>query len=138
MKFFQEYDDLKLRFDHYNHVVTPKDHTQYEDAHNTHEQYRNVLLLHILKLKTFPNNLAPLTYIKPQENLMKTCGFDMLFRIITAMRPELGGQYRDLQQYVDTINIADGELDYYLKALEMSEKIQTQNNKTCQNNRLIK
>ena len=46
---------------------------------------------------------------------MATCGFQMLFEIITSMIPQLGDQYRDLQQYVDTLVIADGEpvLEYY-------------------------
>ena len=47
---------------------------------------------------------------------------------ITAMSPQLGGQYRDLQQCVDTLVIADGEpvLEYYLRALKICQEIQTQ------------
>ena len=140
MKFYPEYDDLKPGFEHYNHVVPPKDHTQYEDACNAHKQYGNVILLHLMKQTTIPSNLAPLTSVKQQENSMETCGFEMLSKIIKAMSPQLGGQYRDLQEYVDTLNISEGEpvLDYYLRALKMSQEIQTQKDKTGQNNRLIK
>ena len=62
--------------------------------------------------------------IKQQENSMATCGFQMLFETITSMSPQLGGQYRDLQQYVDTLVIADGEpvLEYYLRALKCLKK----------------
>ena len=41
---------------------------------------------------------------------------------------------------MDTLVIADGEpvLEYYLRALKMSQEIQTQKDKTGQNNRLIR
>ena len=63
---------------------------------------------------------------------MATCGFQMLFEIITSMIPQLGGKYRDLQEYVDTLVIYDGEpiLDYYLRVLTISQEIQTQKDKT--------
>ena len=56
------------------------------------------------------------------------------------MSPQLGGQYRDLQAYVDTLVISEGEpvLYYYLRALKMSQEIRTQKDKTGQNNRLIR
>ena len=71
---------------------------------------------------------------------MATCGFQMIFEIITSLIPQLGYQYRDLQQYVDTLVIADVEpvLEYYLRALKISQEIQTQKYKTGQNKRLIK
>ena len=55
----------------------------------------------------------------------------MLFDIITSMSPQLGGKYRDLQQYVGTLVISDGEsaLDFYLRAFKISQEIQTQKDK---------
>ena len=49
-------------------------------------------------------------------------------------------EFRDLQQYVDTLRIVDGEpfLELYLRALKMSEEIMLQQDKTGQHNRLIK
>ena len=67
MKFYAKYDDLKPKFDHYNHVVPPKDHTQYEDAYIAHKQYGNVLLLHLSKQTTIQSNLAPLIFVKQQD-----------------------------------------------------------------------
>ena len=82
-----------------------------------------------------PSNSAPVKAIKQQEKSMATRGFQMLFKIITSMSPQLGLQYRDLQRYVDTLVIADGEsaLEYYLRSLKMSQEIQTQKDKTKQN-----
>ena len=64
----------------------------------------------------------------------------MLFEIITSMIPQLGDQYRDLQEYVGILVISNGEpvLDYYLRVLKMSQEIQTQKDKIGQNNRLIR
>ena len=140
MKFLPDYDDLTTTFDYESHIVPPSNHTQFEDAQNAYKQYGRTLLLHLQKQTTIPSNSAPATAIKQQENSMATCGFKMLFEIITSMSPQLGGQYRDLQQYVDTLVIADGEpvLEYYLRALKMSQEIQTQKDKTGQNNRLIR
>ena len=64
----------------------------------------------------------------------------MLFDIITSMSPQLGGKYRDLQQYVDTLVVSDGEpvLDFYVRALKMSQEIQTQKDKTSQKYQLTR
>ena len=78
--------------------------------------------------------------VKQQENSMTICGFQILFDLITSMSPQLGGKYRDLQQYVDTLVVSEGEpvLEFYLRALKMSQEIQTQKDKTGQNNRLTR
>ena len=71
---------------------------------------------------------------------MTTCGFQMLFDLITSMSPQLGGKYRDLQQYIDTLLTSEGEpvLEFYLRALNMSQEIQTQKDKTGKNSRLTR
>ena len=140
MKFLPDYDDLTTTFDYESHIVPPSNHTQFEDAQNAYKQYGRTLLLHLHKQTTIPSNSAPATAIKQQENSMATCGFKMLFEIITSMSPQLGGQYRDLQQYVDMLVIVDGEpvLEYYLRALKISQEIQKQKDKMGQNNWLIR
>ena len=70
---------------------------------------------------------------------MDTCGFKILFTIIKQLSPQLGGTFRDLYQYVNTLKINDGEpvIDFYLRALNISNEIQLQQDVTGQNNRLI-
>ena len=34
MKFLPDYDELSAAFDYNNHIITPPDHTQYEDAYS--------------------------------------------------------------------------------------------------------
>ena len=55
------------------------------------------------------------------------------------MSPQLGGHARDLEIYVHSLKICDGEplVDYYTKALHMYNKISIQNNQTGQKNKLI-
>ena len=132
MKFLPDYDDLTEMFDYNNHIIPQSDHTQYEDAHNAYKQSGRTLLLHLQKGTTIPANTAPVAAIKQQENSMVNCRFEMLFNIITHMSPQLGGQYRDTQAYVETLVISEGEpvLDYYLRALKMSQEIRKQKDKT--------
>ena len=74
-----------------------------------------------------------------QETSMEECGFKSLFYIVKQLSPQLGGLFRDLQEYIHMLKIIDGEpvLDYYLRALQMSSEIKLQKDKTGQHNRLI-
>ena len=51
----------------------------------------------------------------------------------------MGGEFRDLQEYVKTLKINDGEpvVEYYLRALQMSQEINIQGDQTGQHNRLM-
>ena len=60
---------------------------------------------------------------------MTTCGFQMLFDFITSMSPQLGGKYRDLQQYVDMLVISEGE-PISVRVLSQSTKNVTRNQDT--------
>ena len=56
------------------------------------------------------------------------------------MSPQLGGYARDLEDFVKTLQISDGEpvLEYYLRALKMYKEIKLQRDGTGQDNRLIR
>ena len=47
---------------------------------------------------------------------MMTCCVDLLVEIVNTMNPRCGGKARDLQDYVGSLNISDGEsvLDFYM------------------------
>ena len=65
---------------------------------------------------------APRASIIQQEHSMEECGFKLLFSFIKGLSPHLGGEFRDLQNYLSSLKINDGEpvLEFYLRALEMS------------------
>ena len=65
--------------------------------------------------------------------------FDLLFALFIKMSPQIGRYARDLEHYVMSLKISDGEpvLDYYLRTLRMFKEIQLQQDTTGQNNRLI-
>ena len=71
--------------------------------------------------------------------MLEECGFKVLFAIIKQLRPQLGGEFKDLQEYTKILRINGGELvlEYYLRDLKMSQEMNTQGDKTGQNNRLI-
>ena len=57
--------------------------------------------------------------------MLEECGFIIFFKIIKELSPQLGGEFRDLQEYVKTLRINDGEpvLEFYLRAVKMSQEI---------------
>ena len=69
---------------------------------------------------------------------MTTCGFELFFNVIKKMSPQLGGNARDLESYVKTLRISDGEplVEYYIRALHMHKEITLQKDATSQANRL--
>ena len=71
---------------------------------------------------------------------MEKCGSKLLFVIIKGLSPHLGSEFRDLQHYVSSLKINDGEpvFEFYLRALKMSQEISLQQDKTGQHNRLIR
>ena len=71
--------------------------------------------------------------------MLEECGFKVLFKIIKELSSQLGGEFRDLQEYAKTLKINDGEpvLEYYLRGVKMSQEINIQGDKTGQNNRLL-
>ena len=58
--------------------------------------------------------------------------------IVQAGSPHLGGEARDLIQYVATLKIVNGErlVEYYTRAKEMEIEIAVQKDETGQSNRL--
>ena len=139
MTFFPAYEMLTKGFDPKAHIVPPLTHPQYNDAENAYVQYSNALRLHLQEPRTIDARHAPKASVLRQETSMEECGFRSLFFIITKLSPQLGGVFRDLQEFIHTLKIIEGEpvLDYYLRALRMSAEIILQRDKTGQHNRLI-
>ena len=139
-KFLPDYADLSHGFDHILHLLPTSTHTQYNDALNIYKNMSRTLLRHLHDKSTINTQKATSTALILQENNMVECGFDLLFMLVTKMSPQLGGYARDLELYVTSLKISDGEpvLDYYLRALRMFKEIQLQQDSTGQNNRLIR
>ena len=81
-------------------------------------------LLRHLHMKIAVNQKkSPSTALLLQENSMIECRFDLFFLLILQMSPQLGEYARDLENYVMSLNILDGELvlDCCLRALRMSK-----------------
>ena len=94
---------------------------------------------HLLNKTTISSTLNPTAFVKLKEMSFTKCGFDLFFALIVVLSPHLGGNSIDLQIYVNTLKIHDGEpvLSYYLQAMTMSEEIRLQKDVTRQTNRLI-
>ena len=83
--------------------------------------------------------MAPREALILQEYILEECGFKALFAIINQLSPHLGGEFRDIQEYVKAMKINDGEpvLEYYLRVLKMPQETNIQSDKTGQSNRII-
>lgn len=83
--------------------------------------------------------ICPSSFIKLKEISFTKCGFDPIFNLIGQLSPHIGDNLINLQTYVNTLKIHDGEsvLPYYLCTVTISEIIFPQKDSTGQNNRLI-
>ena len=75
-----------------------------------------------------------------KENVMLDDGFKLLWAIVQNSSPQLGGDAHDLQRYVMSLALHDGEalLDFYIRTLQMLQEIKLQQDMTGQHNRLIR
>ena len=109
MFFLPEYKDLSSTFDIATHLIPPEIHTQHSDARNAYRKFSRTLLLHLQQNTTISSTMAPRAARILQENMLEECGFIIFFKIIKELSPQLGGEFRDLQEYVKTLRINDGE-----------------------------
>ena len=104
-----QYKDLTSTFDIAIYPIPPEIHTQHIDARNAYKQFSITLLLHLQQNTTIFSAMAPRAAIILQENMLEECGFKVLFTIIKELSPQLGEEFRDLQEYVKTLKINTGE-----------------------------
>ena len=77
---------------------------------------------------------ALVTFLKLQEDILMKCDFKVFFTIILSQHSlRLGGEYKDLQEYVNQLMILDVKpiLDFYLQApnmIKLQEDIKGQDN----------
>ena len=122
MAFSPDYEELKKTFDLKAHLLPPDIHTQVQDATNAYKQFGRVFALHITKRSKTDVGNSP-RKIAQHEVSMQQCGFYMLFKLFKKLSPQLGGSFRDLQDFVTNLQIKAGEpvLDFYLRTFEMSQ-----------------
>ena len=139
MKFFSTYEYLTIQFDPKTHIVPPSNHPQHDDANNAYIQYSHVMSLHLQEPTIIQAAHAPRALVLRQEVTTEDNGFQAFFYIIKNLSPQLRGSYRDLQNFVNTLTIIEGEpvLNCYLRAHCMSVEIKLQKDNTGQQNRLI-
>ena len=123
--------DLTPTFDIEAHLIPLKVHAQHIDAKNAYKHFSRTILLHLQKNTTIFSTMAPREALILQEYMLEECEFKALFAIIKQLSPQLGGEFRDLQEFVKALKINDGGpvLDCYLRDLKMSQEINIQSDK---------
>ena len=139
-KGFTDYESLDSYYSIETDIVPPLGHTQHNQGYNAYKQFGAILLGHLKKEGTIEANKSQRAYTSLKENSMIDDGFKVLWVMIQNSSPQLGGDARDLQRYVTTLKLTDGEtlLDFYICALEMLQEITIQKDTTGQGNRLIR
>ena len=113
-------------------IVPPVGHTQRVEGMNAYKQFGAILMGHLKKEETIQVSKSQNANTTLKENLMLDNGFQLLWTIVQNSSPQLGGDARDLQKYVTTLKINDGEalLEFYIRALEMLQEIEIQKDTT--------
>ena len=123
-KFLPEYEALSPNFNCETYILLPPVHTQYHDAKNIYKNMSKILLFHLQNSKTINNRYAPKATLLRHENLHEKCVFKLFIKLISKLSPQLGGPAFDLEEYVKTLKISDGEpfLEFYTGVLIMSNE----------------
>ena len=105
-----------------------------------YENYKRVLRDHLLKKDTIDKETSPKAFRTLTKNQLNKDGFDILVKIIIKGSPQLGGDERDLVNYVKDLKIQDGEklVEFYHRAKPMEYKIKLQQDQTGQLKRLTR
>lgn len=134
-----EYRNLKLLFDTKLLLIPPQGHPYCDEIALAYNQFSRVLRDFLFNPSTIKQIESPNVYRTLLSNKLERDGFHLLWLIISKNSPQLGGHDRDLQEFVKTLEVHDGEdvTEFYERALIMSNEINLQEDKTGQHNRLI-
>ena len=119
-------------------VTPPIGHTQYAMGQAAYEHFTRIIRDYITKKETIDNEKSPNAFKILLRQQTNEDGFAILMKKFQAGSPQLGGEARDLIQYVATLKIINGEklVEYYTRAKEIEIEIAVQKDETGQSNRL--
>ena len=106
---FEEYEDIMETYSIKDDLVPPLGHTQRNQGLEAYKNFTRVLRDHLVKETTIDKTKCPKAYKCLTRHLLNNDGFDILLNIIQKGSPQLGGDERDLSQYVDSFTVQDGE-----------------------------
>ena len=132
------YKELTSTYNIKDVVTPPIGHTQYAMGQAAYEHFTRIIRDHITKKETIDNEKSPNAFKILLRKQTNEDGFAILMNIVQAGSPHLGGEARDLIQYVATLKVVNGErlVEYYTRAKEMEIEIAVQKDETGQSNRL--
>ena len=135
-----DYDKLKSTFSALDLLVPPIEHTQRNQGMNTDENYTTVLRDRLLKKYTINKEISSRAFRTLTRNQLNKDGFNTLTKIIIKGSPQLGGDERDLVNYVRDLKIQDGEelVEFYRRVKTIEYEIELQQDNTGQLIRLIR
>ena len=134
-----DYRNLDITFNPRNVMIPSIHDPNYTRVTNAYNNFARVIKEFIASSGTIEMSKAPKAYETLVTNKLERDGFQLLWILISKGSPQLGGFARDLQAYVQTLEMIDGEpiIDFYLRATDMWNEIEIQQDKTGQANRLI-
>ena len=114
-----EYEKLTENYSIKEILVPPQGHTQHNEAQASYNNFTRIIRDHLLKTETIKKSMSPKVYKCMIKNQLEKDSFEILTRIIINGSPQLGGDDRDLGEYVRGFIIEDGEelVEFYIKTL---------------------
>ena len=136
----EEYEDIMESYSIKDHLVPPLGHTQRNQGLEAYKNFTRVLRDHLVKESTIDKVKCPKAFKCLTRHLLNNDGFVILLHIIRKGSPQLGGDERDLSQFVDSFAVQDGEelMEFFHRAKKMEYEIKLQQDQTGQQQRLTR
>lgn len=106
---FPEYRSLSIHFNPEDILIPPKGHPYFVEITQAYTQFSRVIREFLLKQTTITKTNSPQAYRTLLTNKLQRDGFLLLWTITYRNSPQLGGYQRDLQSYVSSLQVIDGE-----------------------------
>ena len=106
---YPEYRNLTNAFYPEQQLIPPTGQPYFTEISQAYMQFSRVVREFLLLGMTIKKNNSPKAYRTLLTNKLQRDGFHLLWIITYKNSPQLGGIARDLQEYVGSLNIIDGE-----------------------------
>ena len=112
---FPNYRDLDMSFSPQSILIPPHGDPNHAAIVNAYSRFSRILRNFLLSSSTIKQEKAPDGYKFLLSERLETDGFNLLWLITSRSSPQLGGYARDLQAYVQELDMIDGEpvVDFY-------------------------
>ena len=121
-------------------LVSPLAHADYNLCNPAYFHLSRILRDHLLKRNVVSSISAPKSYNTLTRYKIDDDGFNILQKLVFTGRSQLGGEERNMYEFINTLTIIHAEylVNLYHRAKTMEQEIILQQDKNGHHNRLVK